>query len=222
MQRITAEFIGSAMLAGTVIGSGIAAEQMAHGNIAIALLANTIATAAVLYVIITALSPISGAHFNPAVTLIFALRRENHPALALAYILTQFVGCVGGAVLAHAMFAYPLLQISTHDRSGAAMLLSEAVASFALIFTIVTVSRARPAAIASAVALIIAAGYWWTASTSFANPAITVARSLSDTFAGVRPQDAPTFILAQIAGALLAWLTCAFLAAGPKSPHARQ
>lgn len=203
-RKLIAEFIGSAMLAGVVIGSGIAAEQMAGGDVAVALLANTIATAAILYVLITALGPISGAHFNPAVTLVFALRREIGPLLALGYMLAQVAGCVGGAMLAHAMFSLPLLQVSTHDRSGGAMILSEAVAAFALIFTIITVSRARAPAVPAAVALVIAAGYWWTASTSFANPAITIARAMTDTFSGVMPANVPGFIVAQIVGAALA------------------
>lgn len=203
-RTLIAEFIGSTMLAGVVIGSGIAAEQMSAGNVAIALLANTAATAAILYVLITALRPSSGAHFNPAVTLVCAMRREIGVSLAFAYVVVQIAGCIAGAMLAHAMFALPIVQASTHDRSGGAILLSEAVASFALVFTIITVSRARDDAIPAAVALVIAAGYWWTASTSFANPAITIARAMSDTFSGVMPANVPGFIVAQIAGALLA------------------
>lgn len=208
LRRLLAELLGSAMLTGTVIGSGILASSMAGGNDAVALIGNTAATAAILFVLITALGPISGAHFNPAVTLIMALRRELTAVAALLYIPLQILGCIAGAILAHAMFEQPLLQTSTHVRAGAAQMLSEGVATFALVFTILAVSRARPQAVAAAVALVIAAGYWWTASTSFANPAITIARAMSDTFAGVRPADAPGFIAAQLVGALTAWLAC--------------
>lgn len=199
------------MLTGTVIGSGILAARLAGGNDAVALLGNTAATAAMLFVLISSLGPISGAHFNPAVTLIMALRRDVSIPAALLYIPLQIGGCILGAWLAHAMFELPIVQVSTHMRAGSAQMLSEAVATFALVFTILTVSRWRPDAVAAAVALVITAGYWWTASTSFANPAITVARAMSDTFAGVRPADAPGFIAGQIAGALVAWLSCAIL-----------
>lgn len=203
-QRLTAEFLGSLLLAGVVIGSGILGERLAGGNVAIALLANTAATAAILFVLITALAPISGAHFNPAVTLVMALRGAIGPGAAALYGLAQIGGCVAGALLAHAMFELPLVQSGTHERSGFAQALSEAVAAFTLVLTILLVSRARPNAVAAAVALAIAAGYWWTASTSFANPAITIARAMSDTFAGIRWADAPAFIGAQLAGALAA------------------
>lgn len=219
-RKLLAEAIGSAMLTGAVIGSGIASETLSAGNVGLALLANTAATAAMLFVIITAFGPISGAHFNPAVTLVCALRRELSPGLACLYGLTQVAGCIAGAMLAHAMFEQPLIQISTHERSGAAQLLSEGVATFALVLTILLVSRARPKAVAAAVALVIAAGYWWTASTSFGNPAITVARALSDTFAGIRPSDAPGFIAAQIAGALLAAGAAWLLAERSSQPSA--
>lgn len=203
-QRIFAEFLGSALLAGTVIGSGVLAVRLSGGNDGIALLANTGATAAILYVLITALAPISGAHFNPAVTLVMTLRRELKLGDALAYAIAQIAGCIAGAMLAHAMFDLPLVQAGTHVRAGFSQALSEGVATFALLFAILFVSRARPQAVAAAVSLTIAAGYWWTASTSFANPAITIARALSDTFAGIRPQDAPAFIAAQFVGALAA------------------
>ena len=212
-QRLAAEFLGSLLLAGTVIGSGVLASRLSGGNDAIALLANTGATAAILFVLITALAPISGAHFNPAVTLVMTLRRELTIGDALAYVVTQTVGCIAGAMLAHAMFDLPLLQIGAHVRAGWSQALSEGVATFALLFAILFVSRARPQSVAAAVSLTIAAGYWWTASTSFANPAITVARALSDTFAGIRPQDAPTFIASQLIGALLALATVAALQA---------
>ncbi|MDX2276179.1 MAG: MIP/aquaporin family protein [Hyphomonadaceae bacterium] len=210
-RRLLAEALGSLMLTGTVIGSGILAVQLAQGNGAIALIGNTAATGAILFVLITALGPISGAHFNPAVTLVMALRREVSVVSALLYMPIQVGGCVLGAWLAHAMFALPIMQVSTHVREGASQILSEGVATFALLFTILTVSRWRPEAIPAAVALAITAGYWWTASTSFANPAITIARAMTDTFAGVRPADAPGFIAGQFAGALIAWIVCALL-----------
>ncbi|MBK6705881.1 MAG: aquaporin [Caulobacteraceae bacterium] len=210
-RRLLAETLGSAMLTGTVIGSGILAARLAGGNDAVALLGNTAATAAILFVLITSLGPISGAHFNPAVTLIAALRREVSAVDALLYIPLQVGGCILGAWLAHAMFELPIVQVSTHMRAGPAQMLSEGVATFALVFTILGASRWRPDAVAAAVALVIAAGYWWTASTSFANPAITIARAMSDTFAGVRPADAPGFIAGQFVGALAAFAACAIL-----------
>ena len=212
-RRLLAEALGSLILTGTVIGSGILAVRMAGGNDAIALIGNTGATAAILFVLISGLGPISGAHFNPAVTLVMTLRRETSILSAILYMPIQVLGCVAGALLAHAMFELPLIQIATHDRSGAAQMLSEGVASFALLFCILSVSRSRPEATPGAVALVIAAGYWWTPSTSFANPAITIARALSDTFAGIRPADAPAFMAAQFAGALMAWLLWDVLAA---------
>jgi glycerol uptake facilitator-like aquaporin len=204
-KRIVAETIGSFLLAATVVGSGILASRLADGNDALALLGNTTATGAMLFVLISALGPISGAHFNPAVTLVMALKRELSAADAAVYAVVQIIGCILGAWLAHYMFELPLLQTSTHARDGLPQVASEAAASFALVFTILFVSRWRASAVPAAVALVITAGYWWTASTSFANPAITVARALSDTFAGVRPEDVPGFIAGQIAGALLAW-----------------
>jgi glycerol uptake facilitator-like aquaporin len=214
-RRLAAEFAGSLLLTAVVIGSGIMGERLAVGNAAVALLANTLATAAILFVLITALAPISGAHFNPAVTLIAALRRELSVPSSLAYMILQIVGCVTGAWLAHALYGLPLLQLSTHVRAGGAQMLSEGVATFALVACILLVSRTRPNAVPAAVALTIAAGYWWTSSTSFANPAITLARALSDTFAGIRPQDAPAFIASQFAGALAAWAACAWLYRAP-------
>ena len=213
-RRLTAEALGSCLLTGVVIGSGVLASRLAGGNDAVALIANTGATAAILYVLIVALRPISGAHFNPAVTLVMMLRGAMRPGEGGLYALAQIAGCVAGAVLAHAMFGLPLLQEGTTDRSGPAMALSEGVAAFALIATILLVSRHRPDAVPAAVALVIAAGYWWTASTSFANPAITIARSLTDTFAGIRPQDAPWFVVAQFAGALVALVVCGWLLKG--------
>lgn len=216
-RRLFAETLGSVLLTGVVIGSGILASRLSGGNDAVALLANTGATAAILFVLITALGPISGAHFNPAVTLVMALRQLIKPLEAVLYVVAQICGCVLGAVLAHAMFELPLVQQGSHERSGLAQGLSEGVAAFALVFAILLVSRARPQAVPAAVALTIAAGYWWTASTSFANPAITIARSMSDTFAGIRPEDAPLFIVAQLTGAVLAFGVCSWLA--PKVEH---
>jgi glycerol uptake facilitator-like aquaporin len=175
------------------------------GDDGVALIGNTLATAAMLAVLILALGPVSGAHFNPAVTLVFALRREVGVADAVAYVVVQCAGAVLGAVLAHAMFGLPLLQDGTHDRSGWPTAMADGVATFALVFTILAVRRSRPDAVAWAVALVIAAGYWWTASTSFANPAVTLARSFTDTFAGIRLADAPGFVAAQAVGALLGW-----------------
>jgi glycerol uptake facilitator-like aquaporin len=215
VKRIAAEFAGSLVLAAVVIGSGVMGVQLAAGNAAVALLANTGATAAILFVLISALGPISGAHFNPAVSLVMALRRELSAGDAFLYTIAQIAGCVAGAMLAHALFELPLIQTSAHVRSGGAQMLSEGAATFALVACILLVSRARPESVPAAVALTIAAGYWWTSSTSFANPAITIARALSDTFAGIRPQDAPGFIVAQIVGALAAWAACSWLYRAP-------
>ncbi|HVY02631.1 MAG TPA: aquaporin, partial [Caulobacterales bacterium] len=175
---MAAEALGSALLTGAVIGSGILASRLAGGNDAIALLGNTLATAAMLYVLVSAVRPISGAHFNPAVTLVMALRREIGVAPAFGYAAAQIGGCMCGVLLAHVMFELPLLQISAHARAGGAQALSEGVATFVLVFAILSTARWRAEATPGAVALVIAAGYWWTASTSFANPAITIARAL--------------------------------------------
>lgn len=207
-QRAAAEAIGTALLVATVVGSGIMAETLAGGNLAVALLANTIATGAILYVLITALGPVSGAHFNPVVSLVFAMRREVGWGIAALFIAAQALGGAGGTMLAHAMFEQPLLQASAHARTGAAQWLSEAVATFALVMTILGTLRSRPDAVPAAVALVIVAAYWFTASTSFANPAVTLARSLSDTFAGIAPGDVPPFVLAQLAGGGLALAVC--------------
>lgn len=210
-QRLGAEALGSIILTGVVVGSGILAVRMAAGNDAVALLGNTAATGAILFVLITGLGPLSGAHFNPAVTVVMWLRHVLPLSEAVLYIAAQIAGCILGAWLAHAMFELPILQTSQHGRAGLSQALSECVATFTLLMTILAVSRFRPAATPAAVALVITAGYWWTASTSFANPAITIARSLSDTFAGVSPADAPAFILAQFLGALGAWAVCVAL-----------
>lgn len=210
-RRLVAETLGSLLLTATVIGSGVLGSGLAGGNAAVALLGNTAATAAILFVLITTLGPVSGAHFNPAVSLVAALRRELPPGEATAYVAAQIAGCCAGAFLAHAMFELPLLQIAQTDRSGGAKILAEAAATFALVFAILGAARFRPQAVAATVALVITAGYWWTASTSFANPAITLARSLSDTFAGVRPADAPGFVAGQLLGALAALAAAGWL-----------
>lgn len=201
---LLAELVGAVLLAGVVVGSGILAVQLSDGNDAIALLGNTTATGAILWVLVAILGPVSGAHLNPAVTLSFYLRKDIGTRRALMYVIVQVAGCVLGAWLAHLMFDLPVLQLSSTERSGGAMMLSEAVATFTLVFAIFGAIRYAPNAIPAAVALAITAGYWWTASTSFANPAISIARSLSDTFAGVRPTDVPGFVLAQLAGAVVA------------------
>jgi glycerol uptake facilitator-like aquaporin len=199
-QRLAAEALGSVLLTATVIGSGIMAERLSEGNLAVALLANTAATVAVLAALIALLGPVSGAHLNPAVSFVEALRgRLSWPNAAL-YALIQFVGCCAGSLLAHAMFDLPLWQLSQHVRSGYGQWLAEAVATFGLLLIIL--GHRRPGDAPWMVAAWIGAAYWFTASTSFANPAITVARSLSNTFAGIRPADTPAFIVAQIVGAL--------------------
>lgn len=203
-RRLVAEALGSALLLAVVVGSGIMGERLSGGNVAIALLGNTLATGAALVVLIWVFGPISGAHFNPAVTLVAALRRELPVPLALAYPLAQILGGIVGVWTAHAMFGEPIVQVSTKLRSGGDQAFAEVVATFGLLATILGVSRFRPDSTPMAVGLYITAAYWFTASTSFANPAVTVARSLSDTFAGIAPASAPAFILAQFVGALLA------------------
>jgi glycerol uptake facilitator-like aquaporin len=203
-RRLAAEAVGSAALAAIVIGSGVMAERLAGGNTAIALLANTLATAAGLYALIAVFAPVSGAHLNPAVTLVFALRREISARDACAYVAVQVIAMLAGVLLAHAMFGLPAWLPSTRPRSGPALALSEAVATFMLLLGVLGTRRRSVEAAAAAVASTIAAGYWFTASTSFANPAITLARALSDTFAGIRAADVPLFLLGELAGCLLA------------------
>ena len=200
-RRLAAEALGSLLLAATVIGSGIMGERLAAGNLAVALLANTAATVAILAVLIALLGPVSGAHFNPAVSLVEALRRRMSWGAFLSYALVQIVGCCAGAMLAHAMFGLPLVQASLHVRTGGSQWLAEAVATCGLVLVILGHRGAED--VPWMVAGWIGAAYWFTASTSFANPAITIARSLSDTFAGIRPLDVPGFIVAQLIGALL-------------------
>lgn len=203
-RQLAAEALGTALLLATVIGSGIMAERLAGGNIAIALLANSIATGCALYSLILVFAPISGAHFNPVVSLAAALGRNIPWMDAAAFIGVQVVGAILGAAAAHLMFGEPLFSISQHERSGAAQWWAEAVATFGLMTVILGSSRQSLPCVAAAVGTYITAAYWFTASTSFANPAVTLARAASDTFAGIRPVDAPGFIVAQVAGALAA------------------
>jgi len=199
-RRLAAEALGTGLLVATVVGSGIMADGLSADD-GVALLANTIATGAILVVLITILGPISGAHLNPAVTLVFALRGEIAAALAAAYVLAQVAGGLLGSLLAHAMFELPIIEIATKARSGPGQWLAEAVATFGLIATILCGLRSGPSAVPWLVGLYITAAYWFTASTSFANPAVAVARGFSDTFAGIRPLDVPAFVLAELAGA---------------------
>lgn len=210
-RRLAGEALGTAFLLAIVIGSGIMGERLAGGNVAIALLGNTIATGAGLIVLITIFGPLSGAHFNPAVTLVFAMRRELPWRLAAGYLVAQVVGAILGVYVAHLMFAEPVFQISTKLRDGPAQAFSEFIATFGLIATILGSIRFRPDATPAMVGLYIAAAYWFTASTSFANPAVTIARSLSNTFAGIAPSSAPLFVVAQLAGALAASLAVGWL-----------
>lgn len=203
-RRLFAETLGSALLLATVVGSGIMAERLAGGNIAIALLGNTIPTGAILVVLITMFGPVSGAHFNPAVTLAFALRREFAWRDVLPYTLVQIIGAIIGVWAAHVMFDLPLWQISTKVRFGAGQWFSEGVAAFGLGLTIFGCLHSARAVVPAAVGLYITAAYWFTASTSFANPAVTIARALSDTFAGIAPGGVLPFIAAQLAGMALA------------------
>jgi len=200
-RRLMAEALGSFFLFAAVIGSGVMAEALSGGNVAIALIGNTLATGAMLFVLIAMLAPVSGAHFNPAVTLVMAARRELPWADVLPYILAQLAGGLLGAWAAHLMFDLPILQYSVKARSGIGQWGGELVATFGLILTIIGTSRHRPSAVPASVALYITAAYWFTSSTSFANPAITVVRSLSDSFAGIAPADVPAFIAAQLLGA---------------------
>jgi glycerol uptake facilitator-like aquaporin len=209
-RRLAAEALGTALLLATVIGSGVMGERLAAGNMAVALLANSIATGAMLFVLIAALGPLSGAHFNPAVTLAMAVRREIAVRDALLYAAVQCAAALAGVMLAHAMFDLPLLQESAKLRSGPGQWIAEAVATGGLVVTILG-TRHQPGHVAPAVALYITAAYWFTASTSFANPAVTLARSFSDTFAGIAPSTMPAFIAVQFAAALAAGALCAWL-----------
>jgi glycerol uptake facilitator-like aquaporin len=201
-----AEAIGSFFLFCTVIGSGIMAEQLAGGNVAVALLGNTIATGAMLFVLIGMFGPVSGAHFNPAVTLVFRLRGELTTGTAARLIAGQLAGGIPGVWAAHLMFGHPIFELSSKARTGTGQWAGEFIATFGLVFVILGTIRHRPQAVPASVALYIVAAYWFTSSTSFANPAITLARALTDSFAGIAPADVSAFILAQLCGALAAWL----------------
>ena len=215
-RRLTAEALGTAFLLAAVVGSGIMAERLAGGNLAIALLANTIATGAALTVLIAIFAPLSGAHFNPAVTIYFGLKREISVSDALAYIVVQIVSAILGVYLAHAMFGTAILEVSQKLRDGSAQALSEFVATFGLIATIAGAVRFRPALAPALVGLYIASAYWFTASTSFANPAVTIARSMTNSFAGIAPGSAPAFIAAELIAAIVGFFVFGWLF-GPSS-----
>ena len=204
MRRIVAEFLGTAFLLAAVVGSGIMAAKLADGNGALALLCNTLPTGAILAVLILTFGPVSGAHFNPAVSIALALRREVHWRIAGLYIAAQIVGGIVGVFAAHAMFELPLWQLSMNVRTGLGQWLAEFVATFGLLLTIFGCAIRTPSAVPYAVGLYITAAYWFTASTSFANPAVTIARALSDTYAGIAPAGVPAFIVAQLVGAAVA------------------
>ncbi|SHH45760.1 MIP/aquaporin family protein [Massilia sp. CF038] len=210
-RRLVAEGVGTALLLAVVVGSGIMAERLAGGNVALALLANAVATGAGLLALILTFGALSGAHFNPVVSLSEAWQGKLAPRALLPYIAVQCAGALIGVLAAHAMFGLPLLQAAQHVRTGPAQWFSECIATFGLLATIIGCSRSRPASTPFAVAAYITAAYWFTASTSFANPAVTLARAASDTFAGIRPQDAPGFIAAQLAGAAAATLLFCWL-----------
>ena len=217
-RRLAAEALGTALLVATVVGSGIMGEKLAGGNVALALLGNTLPTGAILVVLILAFGPISGAHFNPAVSLIMGLRKAHPWREFLPYAAAQIVGGCMGTLIAHGMFELPLIEFAIKTRTGPAQWFAEFVATFGLIVTILAVSRFRAEAIPVAVGLYITAAYWFTASTSFANPAVTVARALTDSFSGIAPGDVPMFIVAQLVGALaglgiMSW----FLSSPPES-----
>jgi glycerol uptake facilitator-like aquaporin len=209
-RRVFAEALGTALLVATVVGSGIMAESLTK-DVALALLGNTLPTGAILAVLITILGPISGAHFNPAVSIVFALKRELTATETLLYIAAQVLGGIAGTMIAHAMFALPLLDASMKVRTGGAQWFAEAVAAFGLVATILAGIRFQRSAVPWLVGLYITAAYWFTASTSFANPAVAIARSFSNTFSGIRPLDLPGFIIAELAGAILGMLVMTWL-----------
>jgi glycerol uptake facilitator-like aquaporin len=215
-RRLGAEFLGTAFLLATVIGSGIMGERLAGGNVAVALLANTLATGAILVVLITMLGPISGAHLNPAVSLVFALKGELPRGELLGYATVQVAAAVVGVLAAHLMFEESVLQVSTRVRAGPSQWLAEWLATFGLVLAILLTLRSGGGAVALSVGLYITAAYWFTASTSFANPAVTMARALSDTFAGIRPWDVAPFVLAQLTGALSGLWVCRWLLPDPR------
>lgn len=216
-RRAVAEALGTALLLAAVVGSGIMAERLAAGNTALALLANSIATGGALVALILTFAPLSGAHFNPSVTLVLAMRREIAWAEASAYILAQCTGAIAGVWLAHLMFELPILQTSAHMRAGVGQWAGEFVATFGLLAVVLSGGRHHPLAVPYMVAAYITAAYWFTSSTSFANPAVTLARSLTDTFAGIGPNDVGAFILAQLVGATAASVAISWLL-GPSRP----
>jgi glycerol uptake facilitator-like aquaporin len=222
-RRLAAEALGTALLVATVVGSGIMAESLTR-DVALALLGNTLPTGAILVVLITIFGPISGAHFNPAVTLIFALKRELTPRDALRYVVVQIAGGIVGTMTAHAMFALPLLDASLKMRTGGAQWLAESVAAFGLVATILAGIRFERASVPWLVGLYITAAYWFTSSTSFANPAVAIARSMTNTFSGIRPTDLPGFIAAELCGAVAALMLMSWLlrAAGEGVPMAKE
>jgi len=222
-RRLVAEALGTALLVATVVGSGIMAESLTR-DVALALLGNTLPTGAILVVLIAILGPISGAHFNPAVTLIFALKRELTPRDALLYIVVQIAGGIVGTMMAHAMFALPLLDASLKMRTGGAQWLAEGVAAFGLVATILAGTRFERASVPWLVGLYITAAYWFTSSTSFANPAVAIARSMTNTFSGIRPVDLPGFITAELCGAVAAMILMSWLlrAGGEGAPMAKE
>jgi glycerol uptake facilitator-like aquaporin len=213
-RRVFAEMLGTGLLVATVVGSGIMAETLTK-DVALALLGNTLPTGAILVVLITILGPISGAHFNPAVSVVFVLRRELSGGDAILYVIAQIVGGIAGTMIAHAMFGLPLLQESLKMRTGSAQWFAEAVAAFGLVATILAGIRFEQKAVPWLVGLYITAAYWFTASTSFANPAVAIARSFSNTFSGIRPLDLPGFIAAELAGAVICMLVMGWLLRAP-------
>jgi len=215
-RAVVAEAMGTSFLLAAVVGSGIMGERLAGGNVAIALLANSLATGAALAALILTFAPISGAHFNPVVTMVEAGQGRVPWPRAFSYVLAQCAGAVIGVMVAHLMFSEPLLTASTHVRSGSAQMFSEFVATFGLVTVIFTVSRSRASAVPFAVAAYIVAAYWFTSSTSFANPAVTVARALSNTFAGIRPADVPAFLVGQVGGAVASMVVCRWLTGGAR------
>jgi glycerol uptake facilitator-like aquaporin len=216
-RRLAAEALGSAFLLAAVVGSGIMGERLAVGNEAVALLANTVATGAALAVLISIFGPISGAHFNPAVTLFFALRREIAPGTALLYVAAQIAGALAGVLATHAMFAMPILEISLKLRDGPAQWWSEFVATFGLMATIAGAVRYTPNAAAYLVGLYITAAYWFTASTSFANPAVTLARAATNSFSGIAPHSIPGFVAAQLAASVAGYALATWLFVGERT-----
>lgn len=213
-RRLAAEALGTGLLVATVVGSGIMADRLTDDT-ALVLLGNALPTGAILVVLVTILGPVSGAHLNPAVTLVLSLRREIGPGAALLHAVAQIAGGIVGALLAHAMFELPIWQAATTVRSGMAQWLAEAVAAFGLVFVILAGLRFRSEALPWLVGLYVTAAYWFTASTSFANPAVAIARAFSDTFSGIRPVDVPGFVAAELAGALIAMALAGWLLAGP-------